>query len=148
MAIGCDMSGHDADFYGWTREQAAALRAGRFDTLDREALAEEIESMGNRERRELVNRLAVLLCHLLKWQYQPERRGSSWRSTIREQRRQVALILRDNPSLRPKLPELLADAYEYGAEDALEETGFFKAPWPQQCPFGMEQVLAADFWPV
>src|SRR5512134_2414110 len=93
---------YEQDFYAWTQEQASKLRSGELVTLDLEHLAEEIESMGRSERRELINRLAVLLAHMLKWQYQPERRGSgkSWRATIKEQRRQVQRVLKDSPSLQ------------------------------------------------
>ena len=73
-----------SDFYAWANEQAALLRAGRLTEADIENIAEEIESMGRSEKRELVNRLAVLLLHLLKWQFQPALRGNSWRLTIEE----------------------------------------------------------------
>ena len=99
---------HDTDFYTWTREQAGLLRAGNFANLDTAHLIEELESMGARERRELETRLSVLLQHLLKWRYQPERRGNSWRSTIRVQRIDAARVLADNPGLQSRMPELFA----------------------------------------
>jgi hypothetical protein len=67
---------HDSDFYAWSLEQAALLRAGRIDEADLPAIAEEIESMGKTEKRELVSRLTVLLLHLLKWQAQPRRKAA------------------------------------------------------------------------
>ncbi len=90
---------YDRDFHAWPTEQAALLRAGRWSEADTRHIAEEIETLGRGQRRELVDRLAVLLLHLLKWSHQPERRGKSWRLTVEEQRRQLARHLRDNPSL-------------------------------------------------
>ncbi len=104
-----DTDTYDRDFYAWATEQAALLRAGRLAEADVQHIAEEIETLGRGEKRELVNRLAVLL--LVKWEYQPERRGKSWRLTMEEQRRQLSRHLRDNPSLRASQDEAMADAY-------------------------------------
>lgn len=89
---------HEQDFYAWTQEQAALLRQGQLDHLDLEHLAEEIETLGRSEHRELGNRLEILPLHLLEWRYQPERCGKSWRITIRNQRVDIDKLLRDNPS--------------------------------------------------
>ena len=94
---------YDTDFYSWTQQQANLLKTGRFLDADLENIIEEIESMGRSEKRELESRLTVLLQHLLKWQYQPERRGKSWELTIRNQRRAIALHLKKVPSLKPNL---------------------------------------------
>jgi len=138
---------YEQDFYAWTQAQAALLRVGRLAELDLEHLAEEIESMGARDRRELINRLTLLLAHLLKWQYQPERRSTSWRLTINEQRRQLRLLLDDSPSLRARLDEFLSRAYGGGVQVALEETGFLQSPFPATCPYTAERVLNSDYWP-
>ena len=90
-------STYDSDFYTWAQEQAALLRQGLFSNLDVINLIDEIEGMAKSERRELESRLAVLLAHLLKWQYEPERKGRSWRATIKEQRRKVLRVLQQNP---------------------------------------------------
>ncbi|BAC91519.1 DUF29 domain-containing protein, partial [Gloeobacter violaceus] len=89
-----------SDFHAWTVEQAAALKARQWDRLDIENLAEEIEALGRAERRELESRLAVLIAHLLKWQFQSERRSNSWQATIDEQRDQIARLLTSQPSLQ------------------------------------------------
>ncbi len=102
---------YDRDFYAWANEQAALLRAGRLTEADIENIAEEIESMGRSEKRELINRLAVLLSHLLKWQFQPAFRGNSWRLTIEEQRNRVDDHLGDNPSLKSQLDQAMRTAY-------------------------------------
>ena len=83
------LADYEGDFYAWTQQQAEMLRARAPRGLDWENLAEEIESMGRRDRREVERRLRVILHHLLKWRVQPELRGPSWRRTLREQRRQI-----------------------------------------------------------
>lgn len=138
---------HDQDFYAWACEQAAFLRAGRLSELDLEHLAEEIDSMGASDRRELMSRLTVLLSHLLKWQYQPERRGTSWRLTIAEQRRSIERLLEDSPSLRQRIPEFLDSEYADARDSAMYETQLSKSVFPAQCPYTPEQVMAKDFWP-
>src|SRR5689334_12603416 len=95
---------YDTDFAEWTRHNAELLRSGRTHEADLEHIAEEIEDMGKRERRSLHNRCVRLIEHLLKWDYQPERRGSSWTRTIVLQRRAIRRLLEDNPSFRPDLP--------------------------------------------
>jgi hypothetical protein len=138
---------YDEDFYAWTVEQARLLRAGEVSALDTENLAEEIESMGRRDKREINSRLTVLLHHLLKWQFQPEKRSPSWSGTIREQRRQIEKLLRESPSLRSTVPEMLAEAYSDAREDAAEETGLGQDVFPVHCPFTAEEVLARGFLP-
>jgi hypothetical protein len=101
---------HDRDFYGWAQEQAALLRAGNLSEADIVHIAEEIESLGRGEQQRLEDRLIVLLLHLLKWQFQPNFRGNSWRLSIKEQRVKIARHLRKNPSLKALLDETIADA--------------------------------------
>ncbi|MBK1617963.1 hypothetical protein CKO42_05740 [Lamprobacter modestohalophilus] len=141
------MSTYDTDFHQWIEEQSALLRAGSLAQLDVTHLIEELEGMSARERRELINRLAVLLAHLLKWEYQPERRSISWRLTINEQRRQLALLLEDSPSLRQRLPELLVRSYRHATRAAMEETGFLTSPFPEHCAYSISEILNEDYWP-
>jgi len=141
------MNTHDTDFYTWTQEQSALLKQGRFMDTDVEHLIEELESMGATERRELTNRLGILLAHLLKWQYQPERRGKSWRLTVKEQRQRVARILRQNPGLKPSLGESMEDAYGDALLIAERETNLDETTFPIECPWSIGQVLDMDFWP-
>jgi ribosomal protein L29 len=138
---------YDHDFYAWANEQAALLRSGKLSAADIENIAEEIESMGKAERRELVSRLTVLLQHLLKWQFQPERRGASWEGTIRVQRRDIADHLDDNPSLKSKLPETISRAYGNAAILAPGETELSKTTFPQTCPWSFGQIMDEGFWP-
>ena len=138
---------YDQDFYAWTAEQAALLRAGRLDQADIENIAEEIESMGRSEKRELVNRLAVLLLHLLKWRFQPSHRGNSWRLTIKEQRYRLNAHLRDDPSLKAQLDDAIRGSYRLACVEAARETGLAESSFPADCPFDFDQAIAEDFWP-
>lgn len=138
---------YDRDFYAWANEQAALLRAGKLDAADIAHIAEEIESMGKTEKRELISRLVVLLLHLLKWQFQPERRGASWEATIRNQRLDIEEHLADNPSLKARLPEAIQAAYERARNSATAETGLARATFPTTCPWGFDAIINAEFWP-
>jgi len=138
---------YEQDFYAWANEQATLLRSGQMSAADIEHIAEEIESMGKTEKRELVSRLAVLLQHLLKWQFQPGLRGSSWTATIKIQRRDLARHLADNPSLKSKLPETTNDAYGNAIISASGETGFPEQTFPNECPWSFDQIMDQDFWP-
>jgi len=138
---------YETDIVAWAKEQARLLRAGRFDLLDIEHIAEEIEDVGKSEQRELANRMAVLLAHLLKWQYQPERQGNSWARTIREQRRGVLNRLDETPSLQGRLNDsrwwdsVWADA----VAQATSETGIDTLP--EICPWALAEILGPDWLP-
>lgn len=138
---------YDRDFYAWANEQAALLRAGRLSEADIEHVAEEIETMGKTEKRELISRLKVLLMHLLKWRFQPGGRSTSWRLTIAEQRREVVDHLADNPSLKAKLPETMDSAYGGAVLAAARETNLDLDTFPATCPWSFEQVIDRNFWP-
>ncbi len=138
---------YDEDFYAWSNEQAALLRAGRLAQADIAHIAEEIESMGRTEKRELVSRLTVLLLHLLKWRFQPRRRTAGWEASVRVQRNRLADHLDDNPSLRPLLPAALGAAYRDAALEAVAETGLPAATFPTSCPWRVEEAMDAGFWP-
>lgn len=139
---------YETDVVAWASEQARLIRAGRFDLLDLEHIAEEIEDVGKSEQRELANRMAVLLAHLLKWQFQPERQGSSWRNTIRAQRKEVSYLIDEAPSLRGKLSEAkwLDMVWAKAVAQAGDETGLDS--WPQVMPWAMaDEVLNPDWLP-
>jgi uncharacterized Zn finger protein len=138
---------YDRDFFAWSLQQAELLRAGKLAQADIEHIAEEIDSMGRTEKRELISRLSVLLLHLMKWRYQPEKRGPSWEASIRVQRNRLADHLDDNPSLQPLLPKALASAYRDAALEAVAETGLPGSTFPEACPWTVEQVLHGGFWP-
>ena len=138
---------YDKDFFAWSSQQAALLRAGQFSSADIKHIAGEIESMGNTEKRELVSRLKVLLLHLLKWQFQPSGRGSSWEASIKIQRLELVDHLHDNPSLKSKLPEAIASAYRIAVVAASSETGLPETAFPEMCPYSFQQLMSKSFWP-
>jgi hypothetical protein len=135
------------DFVRWTEEQAAALRAGRLEALDLENLAEEIASLGRRDRRELDSRLEGLIMHLLKCRFQPDQRTGSWESTIRTQRREIEQILEQSPSLRREVEPALADGYPTARRNAAAEADLPLDTFPASCPFSQEQTLADEWLP-
>ena len=139
--------GHDEDLYAWTQEQAAMLRARQAEGLDWDNLAEEIQAVGGSDRRELKNRLRIILLHLLKWQGQPARRGASWRKTLRTQRFHIRDLLEDSPSLRRHVPVLMSEAYPDAVKLAVDETGLPLDRFPVECPYAPEEVLAEDHLP-
>jgi hypothetical protein len=138
---------YETDVIAWAYQQAALLRAGRFAELDIEHIADEIEDVARSEQRELASRMAVLLAHLIKWRYQPERRGTSWQRTIREQRRSIARRLRRTPSLKHALGDTdwWADAWGDAVAIALNETGL--EDLPETCPWTTGQILDPDWLP-
>jgi hypothetical protein len=145
-----DMAGstlYDRDFFAWANEQAGLLRAGRLSEIDLENVAEEIESMGRSEKRELVSRLTVLLLHLLKWEHQAAGRGNSWRLSIANARDRLIEHLDDNPSLKSRLDAAVTSAYRYARREASVETNLPEATFPGTCPWSYDQIIDAAFWP-
>ena len=138
---------YEQDFVLWAEETARLLRAGAFDDLDIENLAEEIESIGRKDRRELRSRLKVLLSHLLKWRIQPDQRSGSWRSTMAIQRSDIDQLLEESPSLRSRLKDIVANTYQSVRETAAYETGYPVTDFPTVCPFSMEQLLDESYLP-
>lgn len=138
---------YEKDFFAWTQEQAKLIKEKAFSKLDIAHLFEEVEDMGNRHADELESRLEVLLMHLLKWKYQPDLQSNSWKYTIREQRKRLALRLKKMPSLKNKLPELFLEAYDLSRGDAVMETGINENMFPIECEWTLEQILDDEFFP-
>jgi len=138
---------YDQDFYAWANEQAGLLRAGRSSEADIEHIAEEIESIGRSEKRELVSRLTEALLHLLKWQYQPALRGNSWRLILEEQRNQLEDHLADNPSPKSVIQETIVTAYRNALLEAAREAGLDRGIFPLVCPWSYQQILDQYFYP-
>ncbi|QMS90425.1 DUF29 domain-containing protein [Nostoc edaphicum CCNP1411] len=138
---------YESDFYAWTQEQVTLLRNEQWSQIDLHNLIEEIQSLGKQQRQELRNRLSVLIGHLLKWQYQSQRRSRSWLATLRIQRLDIAELLEDNPSLKPYLEEALRKAYLKGVELAVGETDLPKRTFPLECPYSLSEIVDYDFYP-
>jgi hypothetical protein len=138
---------YEHDIHAWTQQTAELLRQRRFQDLDIMHLIEELETMGRRDRQELISRLKILLGHLLKWQYQPAHRSGYWRGSILEQRLRIRDLLADSPSLRPFLAEAAAAAYGDGAKLASKETGLPLTQFPEAMPYALDPVLDDDWLP-
>jgi len=136
---------YDRDYCLWLEETAKLLRDRNLEYLDFEHLIAEIEDMGKEKRRELKNRLIVLLMHLLKYQYQPEKRSASWVSTIWEQYYQIESLLEDSPSLKPYYLEIFSDCYLKAVRAASTETKLSAKVFPTDSPFLAEDAINPDF---
>ena len=138
---------YDKDVVAWANEQAALLRSGRFNELDIEHIADEVEDVGKSEQRELVSRMAILLAHLLKWKFQPERRGSSWLFTMKDQRRLIKRRLQKMPSLNAMFndSDWLDEMWVDGVAVARKEAGI--EDWPENCLWSIEQIMDDSFLP-
>jgi hypothetical protein len=143
---------YDRDFFEWTVRNAELLRTGCVTEADLEHIAEEIEDLGKRDKREVISRCTVLVMHLLKWSFQPECRytesgGSSWLATIREQRQQLAAIFAQSRSLEAHAELSFEAVYRDAVKRASAETGIPIPQFPEQCPFRFDQVLEDEFLP-
>jgi hypothetical protein len=138
---------YERDFYAWTRDQAAKLRARAHNDIDWDNVAEEIETVGRSDKKEIRSRLEVLLRHLLKWQFQPDKRKSGWHSTISEQRTQLLSLIEDSPSLRDFPGQELEKMYRIARLKADDETGLGLQSLPPKCPYTIGQVLDEEFLP-
>jgi Domain of unknown function DUF29 len=142
---------YETDFVVWSERQASLLHQHRFELetwgIDAANLVEEVVALARSERRELRSRLTVLLKHLLKWEYQPLRRGASWRSTILQQRQQIEDLLKASPSLRRALDAEVKDVYPRAREYAALRTGLKLDTFLADCPWTVAQVLDVNFWP-
>ncbi len=139
--------GYDDDYYLWFNQQAELLRNGQISAADLENIAEELEDMGKRELRGLISAYRLILSHLLKWQFQPERRTNSWKTTIGRERRKVRDREKDSPSLRAKIAEILPEAYDDAVVEAADETELPLATFPAECPWTLNQIRDVDFLP-
>ena len=135
------MRAYEQDYAGWVEDTARAIEEGRFNEIDRVALADEVRDLGKSERRELESALRVLLLHLLKQRYQPEKTTRRWETSIRVQRKHLSKFLRESPSLRPELSESVADAYDSARIEADQETGLDFDTFPEICEWTVAEVL-------
>jgi hypothetical protein len=138
---------YETDFNLWIEQTVSQLKNGQLQDLDLENLIEEIESMGRSDKREIKTRLIVLIMHLLKWKYQPQKQTTSWIATINEQRRQIKVVLKDSPSLKPYIQNEIDDCYQDARKDAEKETKLSIEIFPLECPFTQDQILDPDYFP-
>ena len=138
---------YTADFYLWIEQTAQLLRSQRWQEVDVEYLIEEVEGIGKSERRAIASQLIRLLLHLLKWQYQPQRRSDSWLDSITDSRTQIELAIEDSPSLKSYPTEQLEESYQRARRQAANQTGMLISVFPEECPYSLELVLDEDWLP-
>ncbi len=138
---------YETDYMQWIETTIEKLRSQDYANVDWENLIEEIEAMGRRDRQSLKSNLIVILLHLLKWEFQPEKRSGSWESSIIEHRRRVKDDLIDSPSLKPYLENIFAECYTQAVKQAKAETGLPLQTFPVQCPYELPQVIDDEFLP-
>ena len=138
---------YDKDFYAWTTENASLLRKKRFEEIDVDNIAEEIESMGKSNKRSLFSHLSVLIAHLLKWKFQKIRRSKSWTLTIKNQRFEITDLLKESPSLKNEILQQFDHAYKKSLIIASEQTGIDEDDLPKICPFSLAECLDDNFLP-
>jgi uncharacterized protein DUF29 len=138
---------YEKDFVAWLEDQARRARCGDARKLDLENIAEELDGMARSDRREIRNRLIVLLIHLLKYSSQPRRRSSGWLATIGEQRSRIATVIDDSPSLKSFPGSILEHCYPDARARAALETGLPETDLPERCPFAVDQVLDPRWLP-
>jgi Domain of unknown function DUF29 len=136
---------YERDFYSWSLERARLVRAGRWEAIDRDNVAEEIESLGREQFDKLESALRVLLVHIVKWDHQPERRSRSWALSIKEQRIVLDHVLSDNPGMKPRIGEALARGYRLARVEAAKETGLDKDAFPPTCLYAFDEIVSRAF---
>jgi len=136
---------YQEDFYRWTIEQSELLRSIELEGLDSKNLAEEIASLGRQERKELRTHFNVVLGYLLKWHLLPQERSKLWQVTIDSERREILWILRDSPSLKESINEIIKDSYESAVYLVRLETSLDSKDLPKDCPYTGEQILDLGF---
>lgn len=138
---------YQTDYSEWIKATVEKLRSRDYNNVDWENLIEEIEDMGRNDRRSLKSNFIVVLLHLLKWQFQPDRRSGSWEGSIIEHRRRVREAIEESPSLQPYLENIFAECYTQAVKQAKAETRLPLETFPQQCPYQLADVLNDDFLP-
>ncbi|MBW4577739.1 MAG: DUF29 domain-containing protein [Aphanothece sp. CMT-3BRIN-NPC111] len=138
---------YEKDFQLWLDATAKMLRERQLEQLDFNNLIEEVESMGRSEKDALESNLVVVLMHLFKYKYQPERRSNSWLSSIYEHRRRIRRAFYKSPSLKNYLNEVFAECYKDARQEASLETGLPLEVFPIECPFNVEETLNPDYLP-
>jgi hypothetical protein len=136
---------YERDFYSWSLEQARLVREGRWDAVDRENVAEEIESLGREQFNKLASALRILMLHMLKWDHQPELRSRSWALSIKAQRAELDDVMADNPGLKPRIGEAISRGYRKASIEAARETGLDEDQFSKTCPYTWDDIVSRVF---
>ena len=138
---------YDQDYVLWLDQAVDLLRSQNFAEIDIENLIAELEGMGGSQKQAIESNLEVLLMHLLKYKYQPEKRSNSWRYTIIEHRLRLHKAFKHSPSLKRYFLQEFAECYLNAKKLASAETGLAISTFPIESPFTIEQTLNEDFLP-
>lgn len=138
---------YDTDYVGWLDSNVEKLRSQNYAQVDWENLIAEIADMAKSEWRSLKSNLIILLIHLLKWQFQSDKKTGSWERSIIEHRRRIKESLKDSPSLKPFLVEIFPECYADALLQTKAETGLPLASFPAQSPYDLFQILDGEFLP-
>jgi hypothetical protein len=138
---------YDKDFYAWTQQASQLLRQGCFAEADIEHVAEEIEDMGKARQHTLMSQTRRLIFHLLKWQFQPQRRSRSWLRSIGSARIEIEDVLKQSPTLKRTTSILPSEVYKQAVDLAITETGLARTTFPRACPYTFEQIMDTEFLP-
>ena len=148
MGTGINLSHlYEEDYCLWYSENARLLREKKFNEIDVEHIAEELDSMGRHEEDKLESVLRILFLHLLKWTYQKSHQGTSWKLSIMEHRNRAKKQIKKNPSLKGHLSEICTSSYEDSRYEAAQETGLALEIFPIDMPFTIEQAFAEEWFP-
>ena len=128
---------YETDIIKWVEQQISLIKEQRYTEVDWDNILEEIEDLGKRER--FLSSIRLIIQHLLKWEYQPEKRSNSWQITIKRERNHLKRYLRDTPSLKRYWQDL-SKVYEDARADAANETGISDWNFPDHCPYSPEQI--------
>ncbi|ELR97902.1 DUF29 domain-containing protein [Gloeocapsa sp. PCC 73106] len=133
---------YQQDYALWAESIAQKLQQKRFNELEEQDLiylVEEIQDLSKRERDKLLSSIRLIIHHLLKWDYQPQKRSKSWQITIERERINIELYLEDSPSLKRYLSQEWIDKmYRISRLDAAQETGL---DLPEKCPYCLSDIL-------
>ena len=132
---------YHTDETAWLEQMAALAATGETSALDLGHLSEYLSDMAKRDKREVLHRLVRLLVHLLKWEYQPEKRTRSRELTIQEQREELQELL-ESGTLRNYADQELGKAYQKAVRRAAVETDLTEEAFPRESPYTLEQALS------
>ena len=142
------MSLYETDYYAWTQDTVEAIKAKKFNEVDYDKIIEELIDLGISQKTSLRSHLKNLISHLLKLQYQPNMNfGRSWNLTINNSRDEIQICLKQSPSLKHHITNMLPMAYRIGLRNAMKETGLDKNTFPEECPYTIEQLLDEEWYP-
>jgi hypothetical protein len=136
---------HQRDLYSWLVEQASLVRDGRWQAVDQENLAREIEGLAQQQFNKLESAMHALLTHLLKWDHPAIRRSRGRVQSVQSQRQAVADVLAQNPGLVPRIPEAIARCYRKARAEAANDAGLDESSFPAKCPYDWDEIIAREF---